>query len=74
MNQPLKEWKPSFKWQIQVLLIILVLATIGFFVAKEITDRLPASFAKKRPAAQTTPWLQQGNQTPGTLVGRQEEK
>lgn len=56
LNRP---FQPTLKWHLTVLAVILVLLGAGFFIMRAVTQKLPPPYEPKRPAAQTTPWLNQ---------------
>lgn len=56
MNRP-RAWKPSLIWHAKFFGAVLAVCTAAYFVLACITDELPAPYQKRRPAPETTPWL-----------------
>ncbi len=48
---------PTLKWHLKVLAAILALCVAAFFVLSYAATKLPAQYQPKKPAPETTPWL-----------------
>lgn len=51
-----KKWKPSLKWHLTCLGVLLVLCSLIFAVICFLKRDLPAPYQPHRPAYGTTPW------------------
>ncbi len=56
-QSPRPQWQPCVKWHLKALAAAAVCVVLLFAAFYTAFHLLPDTFAPKRPAPQTTPWL-----------------